>query len=163
MGSGFSSRTAAAGWESAGRLHEGWRRVCESSTFMKPRTAEVWSGALRQIPVQVRGWGVLRQSAGSGLLLLLLLLLAEQAEALLLVLLFVLLSLAGTWLSGECDGGRQCLSSPRCWRARGASLDVGAVGGSGGVQDGLDPGAHLLLQMQMFSENSDYVTHRGQQ
>lgn len=75
----------------------------------------------------------------------LLFLFAEQAEAFLLVLLFVLLSLARTRLGGECDGGRQRLSAPGRWRARVAALDVGAVGGAG-VQDGLDPGAHLLLQ-----------------
>lgn len=72
----------------------------------------------------------------------LLLLLAEQTEALLLVLLFVLLSLAGTRLGGQRDGSRQRLSAPRRRRAGVASLPVRAVG----VQDGLDPGAHLLLQ-----------------
>lgn len=76
---------------------------------------------------------------------LLLFLLAEQAEAFLLVLLFVLLPLAGTRLGGECDGGRQRLSAPRGRRAGVAALNVRAVGGTG-VQDSLDPGAHLLLQ-----------------
>lgn len=74
----------------------------------------------------------------------LLFLLAEQTEAFLLLLLFVLLPLPGTRLGGERDGGRQCLSAPRHWRARVAALDVGSV--DAGIQDGLDPGAHLLLQ-----------------
>lgn len=77
--------------------------------------------------------------------LLLLLLLLEQAETLLLLLLAVLLSLAGTQLGGDRDGGRQRLSAPGGWRAGVAALCVGEVGGAG-VQDGLDPGAHLLLQ-----------------
>ncbi len=81
----------------------------------------------------------------------LLFLLAEQTEAFLLVLLFVLLSLAGTRLGGERDGGRQRLSTPRRRCAGVAALHVGAVGA--GVQDGLDPGAHLLLQGGHRSES----------
>lgn len=75
----------------------------------------------------------------------LLFLLAEQAEAFLLLLLLVLLSLPRTRLSGKSHGGRQRLSAPSDWRARVTALNIGAIRG-GSVQNGLDPGAHLLLR-----------------
>lgn len=78
----------------------------------------------------------------------LLLLFAEQAEALLLV--FVLLALSGARLGGERDGGRQRVSMPGGRRAGAAALDVRAVCGAG-VQDGLDPGTHLLLRRHVSS------------
>lgn len=80
----------------------------------------------------------------------LLLLLAEQAEALLLVFVFVLLALSGARLGGERDGGRQRVSTPGDRRAGAAALDVRAVCGAG-VQDGLDPGTHLLLRRHVSS------------
>lgn len=80
----------------------------------------------------------------------LLLLLAEQAEALLLVFVFVLLALSGARLGGERDGGRQRVSTPGGRRAGAAALDVRAVCGAG-VQDGLDPGTHLLLRRHVSS------------
>lgn len=67
-------------------------------------------------------------------------LLAEQAEALLLVLVLVLLSLAGTRVAA----GRQSLSAARRRGAGTAARRVRPV--AAGVQDGLDPGAHFLLQ-----------------
>lgn len=76
-------------------------------------------------------------------LYVLLFLLAEQTEAFLLVFLFVLLPLARTRLGGERDGSGQRLSAPRRRRAGAAALCFGAVGT--GVQDGLNPGTHLLL------------------
>lgn len=107
--------------------------------------------ALKQIPVlsfQLRemSWriGIRWVSPKRSASRVLLFLLAEQAEALFLVLLFVLLPLAGTRLGGECDGGRERLSASGRWSARVAAF--GGTVASAGVQDGLDPGAHLLLQ-----------------
>lgn len=71
----------------------------------------------------------------------LLLLLAEQAEAFLLVL----VPLPRTGLGGERHAGRQRLSAVGGRRAGVAALELGAIRGTG-VQDGLDPGAHLVLQ-----------------